>query len=188
MKTLGVGTLIRWIKFNAVGAMGVGVQLGVLALLNRLAPGHYLVATAAAIEITLLHNFMWHLRYTWRDRRDDATRLQQLVRFHLSNGAVSMVGNLGLMRLLVHGMRVPVVAANGIAIVCCSAVNFWMGDRWAFARKGNPDKTGCPGRSPGSRSTQSSAETAASHAPLRKVASVRASFLSTSRLEGKARP
>ena len=125
--------LIRWGKFNLVGAMGMGVQLGALALLNRWMAGHYLYASAAAIEITLLHNFVWHLRYTWSARRDDTTWLRQLVRFHLSNGMVSMAGNLVLMRLLVREARMPVLVANGMAIVCCSVVNFCLGDCWAFA-------------------------------------------------------
>jgi putative flippase GtrA len=34
-----------------------------------------LYATAAAIELTLLHNFVWHLHYTWRDRRDGSALL-----------------------------------------------------------------------------------------------------------------
>jgi putative flippase GtrA len=125
--------LIRWGKFNVVGAMGMGVQLGALALFNRWMGGHYLYASAAAIEITLLHNFVWHLHYTWRDRRNDATWLRRLVRFHLSNGLVSMVGSLVLMRLLVREVRLPVLVANGVAIVCCSVVNFCLGDSWAFA-------------------------------------------------------
>jgi len=46
-----------------------------------------------------------------------------------------MVGNLVLMRLLVQGVHMPVLAANGIAILCCSMVNFWLGDGWAFAAR-----------------------------------------------------
>lgn len=128
-----MNTLIRWGKFNLVGAMGMIVQLAVLAILNRALAGHYLVASGVAVEITLLHNFAWHLHYTWRDRRDDAATLGQLVRFHLSNGTVSMLGNLLLMRLLVQEAHMPVLAANGIAILCCSIVNFCLGDGWAFA-------------------------------------------------------
>jgi hypothetical protein len=60
------------LKFNAVGAMGMVVQLGLVAVFNRLMAGRYLLATALAIEITLLHNFFWHVRYTWRDRKDSA--------------------------------------------------------------------------------------------------------------------
>ena len=65
-----MNTLIRWGKFNLVGAMGMVVQLAALALFNRVSAGHYLYATAAAIELALVHNFVWHLHYMWRDRRD----------------------------------------------------------------------------------------------------------------------
>jgi putative flippase GtrA len=127
-----MNAVIRWGKFNLVGAMGMVVQLATLAAINRYASGHYLAATAAAIEVALLHNFIWHLHYTWRDRRDGST-MTQLVRFHLSNGLVSMVGNLALMRVLVHGARLPVLAANVIAILVCSVANFCLGNCWAFA-------------------------------------------------------
>jgi putative flippase GtrA len=137
MKVPGINVLVRWGKFNLVGAVGMAVQLGALALITRLAPGHYMLATAAALEITLLNNFVWHVHYTWRDRfptRNAARRMlaSQLIRFHLSNGLVSAVGNLALMPLLVEGARIPVVPANAIAILCCSIVNFLLGDRWAF--------------------------------------------------------
>ncbi|MGD0739534.1 MAG: GtrA family protein [Terracidiphilus sp.] len=128
-----MNTIVRWGKFNLVGMVGMAVQLGALALINRLVPGHYMVATAAAIEITLLHNFVWHLHYTWRDRRCRSALRTQLIRFHLSNGMVSLVGNLALMPVLVEEMRIPVVAANAIAILCCSIVNFFLGHNWAFA-------------------------------------------------------
>jgi putative flippase GtrA len=113
--------------------MGMVVQLAALALINRCAPGHYLVASVAAVEITLLHNFIWHLRYTWRDRRDGSARLTQLIRFHLSNGLVSLLGNLALMRILVQEAHIPVIVSNSIAILCCSMINFCLGDHWAFA-------------------------------------------------------
>ena len=128
-----MNVFIRWWKFNLVGAMGVVVQLAALALFNRWMAGRYLYATAAAIELTLMHNFVWHLRYTWRDRRRGSALLAQLLRFHLSNGLVSMLGNLALMRILVHEARMPVLAANSIAILVCSIVNFCLGNNWAFA-------------------------------------------------------
>jgi putative flippase GtrA len=127
--------LIRWGKFNLVGAMGMVVQLGALAAINRLVPGRYLFATAAAIELTLLHNFTWHLHYTWRDRRDGSSVPAQLTRFHLANGVISMLGNLALMRILVQEARLPVLAANCIAILCCSVANFVLGNMWAFAER-----------------------------------------------------
>jgi putative flippase GtrA len=145
------GTVTRWMKFNAVGAVGVVVQLAALAVIDRAIGGHYLVATAAAIEMALLHNFAWHVLYTWRDRRGEGGGLGQMVRFHLSNGLVSMAGNLVLMRLLVEGTQMPVLAANGLAILGCSVVNFFLGDGWVFRARG---PAVVPGLKSGAPSTQ----------------------------------
>jgi len=133
-----MNTLIRWGKFNLVGTLGMIVQLAMLALFNRWTGGRYLLASAVAIEITLLHNFSWHLSYTWRDRRDHSARFAQLVRFHLSNGIVSFVGNLLLMRVLIQEAHLPLLVSNGIAILCCSMINFCLGDNWAFALESRP--------------------------------------------------
>ena len=130
-----MSTFIRWSKFNLVGAVGMVVQLAALALFNRCVPGHYLLTSAAALELTLLHNFVAHLHYTWSDRRHNSAVLAQLVRFHLSNGLVSMLGNLALMRLLVGVAHTPLLAANAIAILGCSILNFCLGNNWAFAAR-----------------------------------------------------
>lgn len=124
---------IRWVTFNLVGAVGMVVQLAALALFNRLLHGRYLIASAAALEVTLLHNFVWHSQYTWRDRRDGFSRRQQLLRFHLSNGLLSLAVNIALMRLLVHAAHLPVLLANAIAVLCCSVANFWFSHRWTFS-------------------------------------------------------
>jgi len=140
--------LIRYAKFNLVGVVGMGVQRGVLAVLGRVMRGHYLWATAAAIEVTLVHNFVWHWRFTWRERRGDGVGWgRRMVRFQAANGAVSMVGNLGLMRVLVSGAGMPVVMANAVAIICCSAVNFGLGEWWAFAGARGVEAGGLEARS-----------------------------------------
>ena len=126
-----MNTLLRWGKFNLVGAMGMVVQLSSLALLNRCLPGHYLLASAAAVELAVLHNFLWHLRFTWRDRQ--VAPMRMALRFHLANGLVSIIGNLLLMRLFFREAHLPLLAANVLAIACCSVINFNVGDRWAFA-------------------------------------------------------
>ncbi|HLY40071.1 MAG TPA: GtrA family protein [Terracidiphilus sp.] len=130
-----MNVFVRWGKFNLVGAAGMAVQLGVLALLNVLAPAHYLLTSAAALEITLVHNFAWHVRFTWRDRRDGSPFWGQFLRFHLANGFVSLFGNLAVMHLLVHTAHLHVLPANAIAILCCSIVNFCLGDGWTFAAR-----------------------------------------------------
>jgi putative flippase GtrA len=124
----------RWLAFNGVGLLGVAVQLTTLAALVHLAGVHYLAATAIAVEIAVLHNFAWHQRWTWRDRpsRNERAMLGRLARFHLLNGMVSLIGNLGLMAVLSGALNIEPVLANAIAIVSCSVVNFIASEALVF--------------------------------------------------------
>ena len=58
-------TFLRWVKFNAVGGVGIGVQLAALVLFRSWMKFDYLLATALAVEIAVIHNFLWHERFTW---------------------------------------------------------------------------------------------------------------------------
>ena len=78
--------LLRWLKFNAVGAAGVVVQIGTLWMLVELGKIPYLSATLIATEMAVLHNFFWHLRWTWADRPASvAEPFTRLVWFNLTN-------------------------------------------------------------------------------------------------------
>ena len=120
----------RWLKFSAVGLIGVGVQLAVLATLTKFGL-NYLLATAVAVEIALLHNYAWHRRWTWADRE---ARSGRLLRFHLANGLVSLISNLVWMRVLTGVLGVPAVPANLAAITVTSLLNFVLGERWVFTQ------------------------------------------------------
>ncbi len=126
-------TFLRWLKFNLIGIVGVGVQLTFLHLLVR-ADVAYLAATALAVEAAVLHNFAWHQRYTWADRPTDDLFgvMGRLLRFHVSNGGVSIVGNMAIMRWLVGGLHISLLPANFAAILVCSLINFLLGDRFVF--------------------------------------------------------
>jgi putative flippase GtrA len=130
----------RWVKFNAVGGLGIVVQLGALAVLAGPVGMHYLVATGLAVEIAVLHNFFWHERWTWMERTRRAPELRLLVgrllRFHLSNGLVSILGNLVLMRLLVGQFRLHYMVANVLSIAACSLANFLLSDLFVFRAAG----------------------------------------------------
>jgi putative flippase GtrA len=124
----------RWLTFNGVGALGFVLQLGLLWGLVRVLGVHYVWATLIAVEAAILHNFVWHQRCTWRDRPSagrDGTR-QRLIRFHLLNGSVSLVGNLGLMLILSGALGLDPIRANVIAVIACSIVNFVGSDALVF--------------------------------------------------------
>ena len=61
-------TAMRWLKFNLVGGIGIAVQLLILVVLKAGLHFNYLIATALAVEIAVIHNFLWHERFTWADR------------------------------------------------------------------------------------------------------------------------
>ena len=132
----------RFVRFNAVGAAGIGVQLSVLWLLTGVAHLHYLPATFAAVALAVVHNFLWHRRWTWGDRPVGVHPAALFTRFAAANGAVSLAGNLAAMPLLVSVAGLPPVVANGVAIVLTGVLNFWLGDAVVF--RGNR-----PGSLPG---------------------------------------
>ena len=129
---------LRWLKFNLVGALGIGIQLGCLWLLVSGLGMNYLPATALAVEAAVLHNFVWHERFTWKERAggpSSAVALR-LVRFHAGNGLVSIVGNLALMRLLVGSLHIRYMVANVTTIAICSLGNFAASEWFVFRKKG----------------------------------------------------
>src|SRR5215831_20414165 len=78
--------LTRWVTFNAIGVAGMVVQLGVVAALVHLGC-HYLLATVIGVESAIVHNFVWHRRWTWRDRPEQSSgeTVLRVVRFHFLN-------------------------------------------------------------------------------------------------------
>ena len=126
---------MHWIKFNVVGALGFALQSAALFFLtHKVSQFSYLAATATAVELAVLHNFVWHQRWTWRDRPSTTPweTVFRLVKFNLSNGLFSIFGNLAFMSLLVGRLGLPVSPANLISVAACSVCNFFLADRIAF--------------------------------------------------------
>ena len=122
---------MRWLKFNAVGAIGIAVQLGSLALFASVLKINYLLATALSVEAAVLHNFVWHELFTWADRRT-TNSLARFFRFNLTTGVVSIAGNLLSMKLLVGFVGMCYLPANLLSIAACSLLNFVIADRAIF--------------------------------------------------------
>jgi dolichol-phosphate mannosyltransferase len=132
--------MLHWIKFNVVGVLGFALQSAALFVLTHTAYSiSYLAATAVAVELAVLNNFVWHQRWTWSDRpastRGETWR--RLAKFNLTTGAVSIAGNLIFMSILVGRFGLPVVGANVVTVAGCSLISFFLADRIAFERNAN---------------------------------------------------
>jgi putative flippase GtrA len=125
------GTGVRWLKFNAVGAGGIAVQLAVLALLKSGLRLDYLAATALAVEAAVVHNFFWHERFTWADRISGSS-WARFAKFNLTTGLFSILGNVLVMKVLVGGAHFNYFVANILTIATCSILNFVVSDRFVF--------------------------------------------------------
>jgi putative flippase GtrA len=82
----------------------------------------------------VIHNFIWHEQFTWADRVRPSwpKSLWRLARFNVTTGAVSIVGNLALMKVMVGLGGMNFLLANAVAIAVCSIVNFLISEKWVF--------------------------------------------------------
>ena len=125
--------LSRFARFNVVGAIGFVLQVALLTLLVR-AGVPVVAATLVAVEAAVLHNFAWHERWTWGRRG-------ALGRFHLTNGAISLAGNIVVTPLLISE-GVPLLAANLSAVIACALINFLAAQLVVFREAGREEAEG----------------------------------------------
>ena len=124
----------RAARFVWVGAGGFAVQgLALYALAAAGLP--YLLATALAVEAAIVHNFLWHERWTWADRTRDVDRLARFIRFNGSTAVISIAGNMALRGLFAGSFGWPLLPSNLLAVLTLSVLNYLAADRLVFATK-----------------------------------------------------
>ena len=118
-----------------VGAGGFAVQgLALYALAAAGLP--YPIATALAVEAAIVHNFLWHERWTWADRAvERRERVARFLRFNGSTAVISIAGNVALMGLFVGSLGLPLLFSNLLAVLTLSVLNYVSADRVVFATK-----------------------------------------------------
>ena len=123
----------RFVRFNAVSAVGFAVQIATVVLLTRWLALPDVAATGAGVAAAVVHNFLWHRRWTWADRpAEPAGAIARFVRFAAANGAVSIAGNLLIVAVIIQATTVDVVVANALAVVLCGLLNYRLSDRVVF--------------------------------------------------------
>jgi putative flippase GtrA len=117
-------------KFAAVGATGYAVNLAVYTALLRGAGWHYIYAATVSFLVAVSNNYLWNRVWTFRDQRGHVGF--QGLRF-FTVALVAYGANLGILSALIaFGMNK--VAAQAIAIVLVTPLNFIGNKLWSFAR------------------------------------------------------
>jgi len=131
-RVLTLGYWLRFIKFNVVGLSGVIVNEGTLLLLT-LAGAYYVYASAVAIEVSIVSNFLLNDFWTFRDRRHGhiAARLAKF------NGLmiIGLVVNLAILYLGTTFAGIHYAISNLIGIGAAFLVRYWLSVRYAWIKK-----------------------------------------------------
>ncbi|MCF7824268.1 MAG: GtrA family protein [Candidatus Marinimicrobia bacterium] len=123
----------RFIIFTFVGVSGIVVNSGILFLLKEYLHLPLSFASLLAIQVAILNNFVWNMRFTWADREMkgfEAVRAG-LLRFTLVSwvaGALNWI----ILLLLNHFTGLYYLLANLIAIFIASVLNYLLNDYWTF--------------------------------------------------------
>jgi putative flippase GtrA len=128
----------RWGVFNLVGFLGFLLQIGAIALLTRACDWPAFAATAVALELAALQNFIAHSRWTWSDRPATSLRgwLQRYWRYQAAKTA-SLPANLLITTALVYS-GVPAEIANTAAVLICAIPNYLVSEHLIFDHSTNP--------------------------------------------------
>jgi dolichol-phosphate mannosyltransferase len=122
----------RFIKFNLVGLSGVLVNEGVLVLLV-LAGVYYVLASAAAIEVSIVSNFLLNDFWTFRDRRHGHV-VTRLLKF---NGLmlVGLLVNLAILYVGTGYLSIYYALSNLLGIGSAFLVRYELSVRYAWMKK-----------------------------------------------------
>jgi dolichol-phosphate mannosyltransferase len=127
-----LGYWLRFIMFNTVGLSGVVVNEGILLLLT-LRGIYYLYASASAIEISIVSNFILNDFWTFRDRRHGHI-ITRLVKF---NGLmlIGLAVNLAILYVGTNYLGINLAISNLGGIAGAFFVRYWLSVKFTWIKK-----------------------------------------------------
>lgn len=125
--------------FTVIGASGVLVNLGLLALLTEVVGLHYLASAAIAVEASILSNWALNDVSTFRDRRF-LPWPERLARFNVV-GLVALATNLIVLALLTEVVGVHYLVSSIVAIGAAFATNWLANICWAYPTEEQDEPT-----------------------------------------------
>ena len=119
-------------RFVLTGLLGFVFQIAALWLLISLTTMHYAVATVIAVEAAIVFNFVFHERWTWRDRTGPQGAMGRLLRFNALTGVTSILGGVVVTAFLVETMGLNAIVANVASVILLGMINFLGADTMVF--------------------------------------------------------
>ncbi|HEU0304169.1 MAG TPA: GtrA family protein [Gaiellaceae bacterium] len=121
---------VQLAKFCLVGATGYAVNLGVYTILVKGFDVHYMAAAVFSFCVAVANNYLWNRVWTFSGQRGHF--YYQGLRFFIVAWC-ALAANLLVLRTLV-ALDMDEVAAQAIAIILVTPVNFLGNKLWSFRR------------------------------------------------------
>lgn len=122
---------IQLAKFSTVGASGYVVNLAVFSALVLWADVNHTLAAICSFLVAVTNNYIWNRVWTFHGQRGHVA--YQGMRF-LVVATLALVANLIALELLI-ALGLGEIAAQAIAIVLVTPINFIGNKLWTFRRK-----------------------------------------------------
>lgn len=124
----------QFLKFGTVGGLGVAVNSGVLYLCTEWIRLDYRVGSIIAIELAILHNFLWNYLWTFgnRGRRSLRHAGRSLVKFNISSSMTALAVNWVTLVFLTEVAGLNYLLSNLVGITLGTTSNFLLSRHWAF--------------------------------------------------------
>ena len=122
---------VQLAKFTAVGASGYVVNLAVFTALLVGADVDHRLAAVGSFLVAVTNNYLWNRLWTFHHQR--GRLVYQGMRFLLVS-TIALAANLVALEVLIR-LGLPEIAAQAIAIVLVTPINFVGNKLWTFRRK-----------------------------------------------------
>ncbi len=122
------------IKFLIVGGLGTAVNLGVLYVLRYFIGLQHAVASAAAIEVSVINNYSFHERWTFKGR-GGGSWVRRLLKFHLTT-SLAIATQYVTSQLLHYGLGVESVISQLTGILLGFIINYFLSSRYVWSKVG----------------------------------------------------
>ena len=121
------------VQFGLVGLSGTLVNLALLALLVTAGLPH-LLAALIATEVSIINNFVWNDRWTFKRAGGQSSLLDRFKRFQVVSSLTAIL-TLGLFTLLADGLHWNYLLAQFVAIGIATVVNFSVNSTFTWGKE-----------------------------------------------------
>lgn len=123
----------RFLKFALVGVLGLVVNTAFLYLLTTYVFGEalYMLSAAISLELSILNNFYFNERWTFRDRSFSDALFGRLVKFHVSR-ILGAVTTLTALYLLTEHLKIYYLLSNIVGVGFGTLVNYLTSRFWVW--------------------------------------------------------